>query len=313
MLAYALWLPGLDVTDGRHDLGHNGIWIQHGWLGDDAWFERNGKAARRTEFRSRESVEALADRLRRHGITDVFPHLCPCTSDGSLPPVDPEQTKRFLAAFAGFRVMPWVGGVSGETADVESDAWRAGFSRSARKLLEEHPGFAGIHVNIEPCPPGSPGFLKLLEVLKASLPPGKVLSVAAYPPPTVWHGFPEVHWTKTYFRQVAARSDQLAVMMYDTSLRNEKLYRHLMARWTREVLAWSGGTEVLLGLPAYGDADSGYHHPEAENLSNALLGVHAGLGSPAEMPANYRGVAIYCEWEMDESEWAWYRERFLKH
>jgi hypothetical protein len=32
--AYAIWEPGERVIDGRHDLRSNGIWIQHGWLGD---------------------------------------------------------------------------------------------------------------------------------------------------------------------------------------------------------------------------------------------------------------------------------------
>jgi hypothetical protein len=312
VLAYALWSPGRDITDGRHDRGRNGIWIQHGWLADDEWFRRNRKTDRIGEFRDERRLAALTERLRRHGITDVFPHLCPCRGDGSLPAVDPEQARRFLAAFAGFRVMPWIGGVSDETADVESDAWRAGFCRAARKLLDDYPGFAGVHVNIEPCPPGSPGFVKLLDVLRAALPPGKVLSVAAYPPPTVWHRFPDVHWEEPYFRQVASRADQLVVMMYDTSLRREKPYRHLMAQWTEEVLVWSGKAEVLLGLPAYDDAGSGYHHPEVESLANALLGVHAGLGSSPTLPVNYQGVALYCEWEMDEAEWAYYRGHFLK-
>jgi spore germination protein YaaH len=198
--------------------------------------------------------------------------------------------------------------------DLESAAWRAGFCRSARKLLDDYPGLAGVHVNIEPCPSGNAGFLRLLEELRAALPKGKILSVAAYPPPTVWHRFPEVHWEEPYFREVAARADQLAVMMYDTSLRKQKPYRHLMAGWTREVLAWSGGTKVLLGLPAYDDAGSGYHHPDVENLRNALLGVHGGLGASAaaDLPANYQGVALYSEWEMDEAEWAWYRGHFLR-
>ena len=34
VLAYLLWSPGLDIHDGRNDLRANGIWLQHGWLGD---------------------------------------------------------------------------------------------------------------------------------------------------------------------------------------------------------------------------------------------------------------------------------------
>jgi hypothetical protein len=39
-LAYLAWSPGKRVLDGRYDLRTNGIWIQHGWLGDDLWFQQ---------------------------------------------------------------------------------------------------------------------------------------------------------------------------------------------------------------------------------------------------------------------------------
>jgi hypothetical protein len=81
--------------------------------------------------------------------------------------------------------------------------------------------------------------------------------------------------------------------------------------WTREVLAWSAGTSVLLGLPAYDDRGVGYHDPDVENLADALLGVHDGLASLPELPASYQGVALYSEWEMSDDEWATLRQRFL--
>jgi len=138
-----------------------------------------------------------------------------------------------------------------------------------------------------------------------------VFVIAAYPPPTRWHPFEEVHWDEAYFRQVAARCDQLAVMMYDTALRVPKAYQKLMADWTVEVLAWSEGKPVLLGVPTYSDAGVGYHHPEVENLSNALAGIHRGLQRRA-LPKSYQGVAIYCHWETDAAEWDYFREHFLK-
>ena len=49
-----------------------------------------------------------------------------------------------------------------------------------------------------------------------------------------------------------------------------------------------------------------------ENLENALLGVHAGLDGFAAVPSNYQGVAVYCEWEMDASEWACLRTNFVR-
>jgi hypothetical protein len=303
LLTYHLWTPGQVVTDGRHDRGSNGIWLQHGWLGDDAWFERHRRQARLPFFRNSEEIGKLADLLRRHGITDVFPHLCPASLDGAILPVDDPQTRRFLAGFQGFRVMPWVGGVRHVHVFLEDDAWRRRFVTSVRALLDRHPQFAGIHLNVEPCPSGSQGFLRLLEELRAALPSGKLLSVAAFPPPTLFHPSKKVHWDREYYQEVARRVDQLAVMMYDTSLPLSKVYQWLLAAWTEDILAWCPPTEVLLGLPAYDDPGVAHHDPKVENLVNALQGIHTGLSRFGPVPDNYRGVALYCEWEMEDHEW----------
>ena len=83
-----------------------------------------------------------------------------------------------------------------------------------------------------------------------------------------------------------------------------------MADWTVEVLDRSEGKPVLLGVPTYDDAGVGYHDPKVENLRNDLLGIHRGLSRKS--PANYQGVAIYCDWETSESEWNYFREHFLR-
>ena len=312
LLAYAIWEPGRTITDGRHDRGRNGLWMQHAWLGDDAWFKRNHREDRRDHFRDPATLAQTAAHLQQHHIADLFPHLCPCNPSGAIPPVDDPQTERFLNAFAPpqFRVLPWVGGVQDVDAFPTNPKWRAGFLASINDLLTRHPRLAGIHVNIEPLPSGDAGYLTLLTELRAALPKGKLISVAAYPPPTLWHRFPEVHWEEAYFRQVAARTDQVAVMLYDTSLRSPKFYRKLMRDWTAETLLWAGDTPVLLGVPAYEDAGVGYHHPDVENLTNSLAGIHAAISSP--LPANYQGVSIYADWEMTDAKWSTLRGSFFK-
>ena len=307
---FLLWTPGKVITDGRHDQGANGIWMQHGWLGDDAWFKQYGKDPSR--FRQPEAINKAAQMLRHHGIRDVFPPLCPCQDDGRIANSDPAQVERFLDGFDSFRVMPWVGGVMGVQCFPQKAEWRSTFVSSVLELMKQHPRLAGVHVNIEPMPSQAPGYLELLEELKRALPKGKIFSVAAYPPPTLWHRFPDVHWDEPWFREVASRCDHMAVMAYDTGLRVPKLYEHLMAGWTRECLAWAGNRPVLIGVPAYDDADSGYHDPAAENLHHALAGIHAGLlAEPAT--ANFLGVALYSEWEMDAAEWQIMENEFCRH
>lgn len=296
------------MENGVYDLRKNGIWLQHGWIGDDDWFKRNARD--KSKFRSDERTAQLAAQLKSHGIKYVYPHLCPCLSNGRIAGCDREQTERFLDSFQEFDVIPWVGGVLDKQCHPASEEWRGRFVASVAELMAEHPRLAGVQVNIEPLPSGNQDFLDLLSEIKAALPVGKVLSVAAYPPPTIWHPHEEVHWDEPYFREVAKRVDQLAPMMYDTAIRRGKIYRHLMMNWTREVLSWAGDTEVLLGVPAYDDTGVGYHDPKVENLKNAIRGINSGLGNPDNLPANYSGIAIYSEWEMDADEWRFLETEF---
>ncbi len=312
VIGYRVWTPGLDVTNGRHDRGRNAIWLQHGWLGSDEWFRRQRKQEHLADFRDPVNIQRLAGLLRVQHITDVFAHVSPADKSGDLPAVDRAQTERFLDAFAGFRVMPWTGGVVDKTCRIADANWRRRFVRSAVDLLVQHPRFAGVHVNIEPCSSGNPYFLTLLDGLRQALPNVWLLSVAAYPPPLWWQPFREVHWDRQYYHAVAQRADQLAVMMYDTALPWPKAYQHVMRRWTREILSNAEHASILLGVPAYDDAGTGYHNPQVENLANALLGIHAALDAYPALPEHYQGVAIYCEWEMDPAEWSYWRQHFVR-
>jgi len=312
-LGYSLWTPGRDITDGRHDLGRNGIWLQHGWLADDEWFVHEKRTNQIARFRDPQQIQKLAAQLRQNHITDVFPHLCPATYDGHLPPENNIQTDQFLREFAGFRVMPWIGGVLNLHVRLKDSAWRSNFTGDIRKLLDEHPWLIGVHLNVEPLPSGDPDYLLLLKEIRKALPQGKILSVAAYPPPTRWQPSADVHWDENYFRQVAGLADQMVVMMYDTSLRNQKLYQFLMASWTREVISWCDGKAVLLGLPAYNDSGVDYHDPGTENLAAALPGIHAGLAGLSPIPQSYQGIALYSEWEMKDADWRTIQTDFLRH
>ncbi len=98
-MGYWFWNPGLDIRDGRHDRGRNAIWLAHGWLGGDEWFTRYGKTNEFERYRNPSRIRELATKLRRHHITNVFPHLCPANVDGSLPPVNAAQVERFLNEF----------------------------------------------------------------------------------------------------------------------------------------------------------------------------------------------------------------------
>ncbi len=113
LLGYKLWTPGKMFTDGRHDLKSNGIWLQHGWLGHDNWFRRYKKSSH--QFRNPKQILKLRKLLAEHNIKYLYPHLCPSQPDGKIAEADPGQTRQFLMIMDRFRVMPWVGALSGFT------------------------------------------------------------------------------------------------------------------------------------------------------------------------------------------------------
>jgi hypothetical protein len=316
LLARAIWTPGRVVSDGRHDLQNNAIWMQHGWIGHDSWFVENDRMHRKKYFRDVQSIKKLAQQMRQQHVRDVFPHLCPTLVSGAIMPVNDAQTELFLKEFRDFRVLPWIGGVIDADVTPDLPKRRKVFVRSAAALLKRHPQLAGVHLNVEPWPSGHRNMLLLLDELRKALPRGKVLSVAAYPPPTYWHPFPEVHWDEPYFQEVARRVDQMAVMMYDTAIKDSKLYQHVMRSWTQQQLDWTAGLknppQILLGVPTYSDYGVGYHNPEVENLDNALRGIHAGLSRYEKLPSHYQGAAIYSEWVTNDEEWQYWQRFFRK-
>ena len=303
-LCYLVWQPGSETP--LPEFRNNAIWIGHGWLGDDAWFARNDRDP--AEFRNEEKISALFRKLADNRIKTVYPHLCPARPDGRIAAYDDPQLVRFLdlAETHGIKVIPWVGGVLGGSARPGDEAWRKNFIASAVEVLNKHPRLAGVQINIEPMQSVNADLLRLLDELRPVM-GGKILSVAAYPPPTKWHRCPDVHWHIGYMRLVADRCDQLAVMMYDTAIPLEKFYISLMIDWTRRLAGMKHMTdcELILGIPAYEDAGVGYHHPRVENIHSALRGI-----SGADRSDRIGGIAIYCEWEMDEAKWREWRRHF---
>jgi hypothetical protein len=297
LLVYALWQPGSNKVLPKFE--NNAIWLGHGWLGDDLWFKRNKQKFE--DFRSAEKVEKLLKKLTDNDIKTVYPHLCPAQFNGRIAAYNDEQIERFLdiADKYKIKVIPWIGGVLDESARPDDVKWRKNFIDSTAELLKKHSKLAGVQINIEPLPSSNRDFLILLEELKTVL-KDKTLSVAAYPPPTVWHRFPSVHWDLKYLAKVANHADQMAVMMYDTAIPYRKFYINLYKMWIYDLInsLYRINTEILLGVPAYEDSGVGYHHPEVENISSALSAISA-----VELKKNISGLAIYCEWEMTDDKW----------
>ena len=302
-LVYFAYIPAGDANPHPFNHGRNAVWLEHRWL------ENPHPTA---------EMEALFEKLRRRGIGYAYPHLIPFDARGELPPHDREQMRAYLAVARrvapDLRILPWVGGLRvgykrhrAGTVSLSDLTQRQRIVAEVRGLVDE--GFDGVHLNVEPINDGNVEFLALLRSLRNAVGPGRVLSLAAIRPGPVGIPFaPNFVWSPDYYARVAAVSDQIVIMAYDTAIPTPPLYRRYLAWATASVagaLVTSGSeARVLMGVPTY--EDFGFmHRSGVETVDNALYGVVAGLRGLGA-GGTFEGVALYAEWTTDDADWAAY-------
>jgi hypothetical protein len=289
----------------------NAVWSAHKWVG---------------ESHSEDVYDEFADQLARHRITDVYFHVGPLTGEGLIQPAKYPSAGALIAAMRqrapAIRLHAWIGQVErrgGGPLDLSDARTRANIVRTAGDFIDL--GFDGIHYNIEPVYSGDPNLLALLdETAPVTRARGKLLSMATdelSPLPGMEYvarlfvrqaGL----WRADYYREVAARTDQLAVMMYDTAMPFDWLYGTIVAWETWRLRDIVGpGTTFFMGVPTYEDEHFGFH-PAAENMASGLRGIGIGLSFDGPPPSANFGAAIYAGWTTSEEEWAIWRRDWLR-
>ena len=150
------------------------------------------------------------------------------------------------------------------------------------------------------------------------MPDGKKISVALaefIPESIVWltkktKDFKNYN-SEVNYRNVAQYSDQIVVMVYDTGLQKEWLYRNLVSEQTIWLSRLLPDVELFVGIPSYDDNVTG-EPQEVENIENGVLGVIDGLNNVRSDEEVFAGLAIYAYWETDEEEWDIYQNNWIK-
>ncbi|MFF3767635.1 hypothetical protein ACFYYR_26635 [Streptomyces sp. NPDC001922] len=296
-----------DVGDGTRTRHRDALWLGHAWLD-----------GRRTDA----DLAALATRLRRTGIRDLYVHAGPLEHDGSLRSDRYRRARWFLdgtrRALPRVRVQAWLGdklATEGPTGLRLTDArTRARIVASTRRILDA--GFGGVHFDLEPLHSGDGDYLALLDRLRPLTRKRDVpLSVAAHqidPLPGLHSaagalaGHPK-WWSQEFFGEVARRVDQIAVMSYDTSMPLESLYGGYVAQQTSLALEVTPRTtDLLMGLPFFHEDDIG-HRENAETVGAAVRGIRLGLSRTDHERARF-GVALYVDFAAEERDWSAYRK-----
>lgn len=315
-IAFSVQDLGTPAASAR-STGRDALWLSHRWVDG-----REGPS----------DVAALAARLRGTGIRDLFVHVGPLATDGSLDPALRPRARWLVAAvrraLPGVRLQAWIGDTVPPTGslDLEDEGTRKRIAAAAASVLDD--GFGGVHLDFEPVGDADPGYLGLLDEVRAvAHAAGAVLSVSAEQVEPVagsrWimqaavgHG---TWWSAAYLHQVAERVDQVAVMSYDTALWSASAYTGFVRDETAAALAavppW---VALLMGAPAYRTTGSGPdlgHVDSAETVGAAIRGVRLGLtsaGSPSAGPDGRPfGLALYLDYTATPADWAAYRSDWL--
>ena len=296
IVCYCFWHPGSTMP--LPEYSKNAIFIGPGWLNDNDWFVRN--QCDKVDFRDAGKISDLFEQLSENNISVVYPCLCSMQENGKITSFDNAQIERFifLAKKYNIKVVPCVGGVFGNSVRADDKTWRKNFTDSIEWLLIEHPDLAGIHVNVMSTPNGNVDFLQLLDEVMTVM-QGKTLSVTACPPPAGMG--PDICWDINYCKAVADRCNQLAAMLYGTSIPLEKFYTELVTDWTKQLINAipQTGCELLLQIPVHNGSG-------AENISSVFKGISA-----APRKNKIDGIVLNCHDAMNYSKWAIWN-RFMK-
>lgn len=297
-LAWLAWSPGPD-TDQRFDRGRNGLWIGHQWY--------TGRHVRTGEPIGDAEVDRLVERVRRGRIRYLYVHAGPIRPDGGVDDRPSSFFRRLERRLPDVVFLPWLGGLTPSLALDDPD-WRAAFVQTVGEL-----GFGGVHLDIEPIQDRQPGYVQLLRDLRAAFGPAFLLSHAtrrAGPFGRAPGIVGRYAWSRGFYQETIALTDQTVLMAYDTTLDSRKHYVAFVRHQADLLLDWACHDpthQVLVGLPTYDDVP--ISNPEVETISHAAAGVRAAL-ERRHAPC-FEGVAVYAEWTTDEREWAELEDTWL--
>jgi hypothetical protein len=269
--------------------GPNAAWADHKWV---------------AAVQPLEAYAAFAKALRRNRITDVYLDMGRPNPDGTIPAglydAAPYMLRELRAQQPALRLHAWIGQLerrSGGPLDLSDAAVRRGVAASAARFLEL--GFNGIHYSFPGAGSGNAHLLMLLDQTRALTATSADLSLSADAlepiPGLAWlarkTGSRRGFWTRSFYKAVAARVDQIAVSPDRMALPIPWLAASLMAWQTKSIRRLTAGRAVLfMGVRGHAD-EAGIHL-----AGSALSGIRKGMSALADDPFDNFGLALDAHW-----------------
>jgi hypothetical protein len=305
--------PGTDFPGSHFNHGHNAAWLGVEWS---------------MEPHSAAKITTLADDLQQRQIDTVFVYVSYLKPTGEFNPTY-DHAREFVTAFKKtapqIEVQGWLGvpvkvppGTPGSFGYIDlSDPAIQRTIVDFSQMVVQDLGFDGVHFDPEPILSGNAELLAILDKVRSTIGSEAHLSIAGR---EITPLLPEADlifnrwftWRGDYYREIAERVDQIAVMAYDSHMPAEWLYE----QWVRQqVVALSNSlkdttVQIYLGVPT-SEEKSSSHDPAVENMTSGLRGTISGLNDADAQPGKITGVAIYPYWETTAAEWQAYAEMWV--
>lgn len=299
-----IFRPSTNYPGSHYNQGANASWLGVEWA---------------NETHSMHEISALSDNLKRNQIQEIFVYTSYLRSDEEFASTYNQLSNfvlRMKKTDPTLHIQAWIG-LPLRYVDLNDPTVRKEIIRFCVDIVRTT-GVDGIHLDPEPISTGDINVLLLLDELRSALGPEPTLSMATR---RIWPILPEkqwpfvggLAWRTSYYREIARRVDQIAVMTYDSAMPYSLLYRQWVRFQVIEVSHAVDGTGVQLffGIPTSKER-TWTHWPWAENMRSGLKGLIDGLNDAKSRPAIVKGVAIYPYWETDDAEWRVYEELWLE-
>jgi len=277
-----------------------------------------------------EQVIRYANLLKKNNIKFAYLFAGPYSKTGNLPEYAFSETASKSIAlikkcYPELIVLPWIGGVQNSTVNLGDSIWVENALNDTQKLIS-FLNVSGVHIDFEYILPGD----RYLDSTTEAEKPGdkeayamlvnefhrrlRELNPSAFISSVVACTAPEAkQWKqKTSIKELKELNkyvDQISFLFYDTSIGSQKEFENACRNQLAdiEILRKSQRNRNCQYLFAIGtfinrEELQKYRDLDIENIVNTLNTLKNEIKN-IKQPQNVSGIAIFCDWETDQSEW----------
>ncbi len=297
------------------------------------WLDRSWTYAERTDA----SLSELVRQLQKHDIGTIYAFVSSLKPDntwsghlekanrwnGEGEPLVTTFAQKIKLLYPNVQLYAWIE-VIAETAEgyrLDSPQVQRVVADFSGRMVNVLP-FDGVLLDLKPIFTDNEALINIIRLVRGSIGLNKPLAVVV-PPDLTPSGVdfnvasiiaPNTVWTEQYKQRVSLQADQLVVAAYNSYLNDPIDYIYWV---TYQVQAFSKAldsietrSQLIISVPNYA-AQAPAHDPLIESISAGIDGVVRALAdlSPSQQQ-RLRGIAIFTDRDLTNSDWAIFREKW---